>query len=290
MKLVRFGPRGREKPGILDREGNVRDAAGIVADITPATLAAGAIAALQKADVAALPKVPAGTRLGPPVGEVRHFLAIGRNYADHAAELGNPMPKDPMVFSKAPSSIVGPTDEVIVPRHAAKTDWEVELAVVIGRPAYCIAEADALAHVAGYTICNDVSERSFQNDRGGQFIKGKSSPGFGPLGPWLVTADEIADPQNLNLTLDIDGERMQSGNTRDMLFGVARLIAHLSEFMILEPGDIVTTGTPPGVGAGRKPPRFLAGGETLRLAIDGLGEQRLRVVRQSEPPVPPRTA
>jgi len=282
MKLVRYGLIGRERPGIVGGDGVIRDVGAIVADLTPATLSQGAIAKLKRTNLDDLPAVRGEVRLGPPIGNIRHFIAIGRNYSDHAAELGNAVPKEPMVFSKAPSCIVGPNDPVVIPRNSEKTDWEVELAVVVGRAGLYIAEADALSHVAGYMICNDVSERSFQNDRGGQFIKGKSSPSFGPLGPWLVTADEIKDPQNLNLTLDLDGARMQTGNTRDMLFGVAKLIAHLSEFMLLEVGDVIATGTPPGVGAGRKPPRFLAGGETLRLTIDGLGEQTQQVVRRAD--------
>jgi 2-keto-4-pentenoate hydratase/2-oxohepta-3-ene-1,7-dioic acid hydratase in catechol pathway len=281
MKLVRFGPRGREKPGIVDAGMNIRDASELVEDITPATIAAGAIARLKKTRPDTLPKVRKGVRLGPPVGDVHHFIGIGLNYADHAAETGAQIPKEPFVFNKAPSCIVGPNDDVIIPRNGQKTDWEVELAFVIGRGGIYIDEADALNHVAGYMICNDVSERAFQYDRGGQFVKGKSSPGFGPLGPWLVTRDEIKDPQALDLSLDIDGERTQTGNTRTMIFSVAKLIAHLSEFMLLEPGDIVTTGTPPGVGAGKKPPKFLRGGETLRLTVTGLGEQTQRVVRYS---------
>jgi 2-keto-4-pentenoate hydratase/2-oxohepta-3-ene-1,7-dioic acid hydratase in catechol pathway len=279
MKLVRFGPRGREKPGIVDADGNIRDASEIVEDITPATIAAGAIAKLKKTKPDSLAKVRKGVRLGAPVGNVRHFIGIGLNYADHAAETGAQIPKEPFVFNKAPSCIVGPNDDVIIPRNSQKTDWECELAFVIGRGGIYIDEADALNHVAGYMICNDVSERAFQYDRGGQFVKGKSSPGFGPLGPWLVTRDNIKDPQALDLTLDIDGKRAQTGNTRTMIFSVAKLIAHLSEFMMLEPGDIVTTGTPPGVGAGRKPPSFLKGGETLRLTVTGLGEQTQKVMR-----------
>jgi 2-keto-4-pentenoate hydratase/2-oxohepta-3-ene-1,7-dioic acid hydratase in catechol pathway len=279
MKLVRFGPRGREKPGMVDAEGSIRDASDVVDDITPATIAAGALAKLKKAKPDALPKVRKGVRLGAPLGNVRNFIGIGLNYADHAAETGAQIPKEPFVFNKAPSCIVGPNDDVVIPKNSAKTDWECELAFVIGRGGIYIDEADALNHVAGYMICNDVSERTFQYDRGGQFVKGKSSPGFGPLGPWLVTRDEIKDPQSLDLTLDIDGKRAQTGNTRTMIFGVAKLIAHLSEFMLLEPGDVVTTGTPPGVGAGRKPPSFLKGGEMLRLTVTGLGEQTQRVVR-----------
>jgi 2-keto-4-pentenoate hydratase/2-oxohepta-3-ene-1,7-dioic acid hydratase in catechol pathway len=279
MKLVRFGPRGREKPGILDREGAVRDLSGVVDDITPASIAAGLLTRVRKVKPETLPKVRAGTRLGPPVGAIRHFIAIGLNYADHAAETGAAIPTEPIVFSKAPSCIVGPNDDVIIPKGSKKTDWEVELAFVIGRGGHHIAEADALAHVLGYTICNDVSEREFQIERNGQWIKGKSSPGFGPLGPWLVTRDEIKDPQNLELALDIDGRRQQTGSTRTMIFSVASLVSYLSRFMILEPGDVVTTGTPPGVGMGMKPPQYLKGGETLHLTVAGLGEQTQRVVR-----------
>jgi 2-keto-4-pentenoate hydratase/2-oxohepta-3-ene-1,7-dioic acid hydratase in catechol pathway len=282
MKLVRFGPRGREKPGIVDKNGVIRDASSIVDDITPATIAGGAIAKLKKAKVDELPVVRKGARLGAPVGDVHHFIGIGLNYADHAAETGQAIPKEPFVFSKAPSCVAGPNDDVVIPKNAQKTDWECELALVIGKRGIYIDEADALTYVAGYMICNDVSERAFQNERGGQFIKGKSAPGFGPLGPWLVTRDEIKDPQNLDLTLDIDGKRAQTGNTKTMIFSVAKLIAHLSEFMTLEPGDIVTTGTPPGVGNGRKPPSFLKGGETLHLTVTGLGEQIQKVVRFGE--------
>jgi 2-keto-4-pentenoate hydratase/2-oxohepta-3-ene-1,7-dioic acid hydratase in catechol pathway len=279
MKLVRFGPRGREKPGILDRDGTVRDLSGVVDDITPATIAAGLLTRVRKVKPETLPKVRAGTRLGPPVGAVRHFIAIGLNYADHAAETGAAIPKEPIVFSKAPSCIVGPNDDVIIPKGSKKTDWEVELAFVIGRGGHHIAEGDAFAHILGYTICNDVSEREFQIERNGQWIKGKSSPGFGPLGPWLVTRDEIKDPQNLDLALDIDGRRQQTGSTRTMIFSVASLVSYLSQFMILEPGDVVTTGTPPGVGMGMKPPQYLKGGETLHLTVTGLGEQTQKVVR-----------
>ena len=279
MKLVRFGQRGHEKPGIVDASGAIRDASAIVADITPATIAAGAIDKLRKASIEALPKVARGERLGAPVGAVRHFIGIGLNYADHAAETGAAIPKEPIVFSKAPNCVVGPNDDVTIPKNSQKTDWEIELAFVIGTGGIYIDEANALSHVAGYMICNDVSERAFQNERGGQWVKGKSSPTFGPLGPWLVTADEIKDPQALDLALDIDGQKTQRGSTRTMIFSVAKLIAHLSEFMALEPGDIVTTGTPPGVGMGHKPPKFLSGGETMHLTVTGLGEQTQKVVR-----------
>lgn len=279
MKLVRFGPKGREKPGIVDRTGAIRDLSRVVRDITPETLANGALTKIRKATLSRLPLAPRRVRLGPPVGNVRHFIAIGLNYADHARETGSAIPKEPIIFSKAPSCIIGPNDDVAIPRDSKKTDWEVELAVVIGRGGSYIDEAKALSHVAGYTICNDVSEREFQIERSGQWIKGKSAPTFGPLGPWLVTRDEVKDPQNLDLALDIDGKRMQTGSTKTMIFGVAHLISYLSRFMALEPGDIITTGTPPGVGQGMKPARFLKPGETMHLSIGGLGEQTQKVVK-----------
>ncbi len=279
MKVVRYGPKGREKPGILDKAGAIRDLSSVVADITPATLADGALAKIRKIKPESLPKVRSGVRIGPCVGQVRHFIAIGLNYVDHAHETGNPIPKEPVVFSKAPSCIVGPNDDVVIPRQSKKTDWEVELAVIIGRGGSYIDEKDALRHVAGYAVCHDVSERAFQSERGGQWIKGKSAPTFGPLGPWLVTRDEIKDVQNLDMFLDINGKRMQTGNTRTMIFGVAHLVSYLSRFMLLEPGDVITTGTPPGVGMGMKPQRFLKGRETVHLGIAGLGEQTQHVVK-----------
>jgi len=279
MRLVRFGPKGREKPGIVDKAGVVHDASAVVSDITPATLAAGAIAKLRKTKPETLPKVRKGVRLGPPVGQVRNFLAIGLNYVDHAKETGAAIPKEPIVFNKAPSSIVGPNDDLVIPKGSRKTDWEVELAVVIGRGGSYIAENDALRHIAGYTVCHDVSEREFQIERGGQWTKGKGCPTFGPLGPWLVTGDEIKDPQNLDMFLDVDGKRMQTGNTRTMIFGPGFLVSYLSRFMALEAGDVITTGTPPGVGMGMKPPRYLKGGEVVRLGIVGLGEQTQKVVK-----------
>jgi 2,4-diketo-3-deoxy-L-fuconate hydrolase len=279
MKLVRFGPKGREKPGILDKDGTVRDLSAVVADITPATLAAGALAKIRKAKPEDLPKVRKGARIGPAVGQVRHFIAIGLNYVDHAKETGSPIPKEPIIFDKAPSCIVGPNDDVVIPKGSKKTDWEVELAVVIGRGGSYIEEKDALRHVAGYAVCHDVSERAFQLERGGQWTKGKGCPTFGPLGPWLVTRDEIKDVQDLDLFLDVNGKRMQTGNTRTMVFGVAHLVSYLSQFMALEPGDVITTGTPPGVGMGMKPQRFLKGGETIHLGIAGLGEQTQKAVK-----------
>jgi 2-keto-4-pentenoate hydratase/2-oxohepta-3-ene-1,7-dioic acid hydratase in catechol pathway len=279
MKLTRFGPKGREKPGILDEAGVIRDLTSVVPDITPATLAAGALAKIRKVKPESLPKARKGVRIGPPVGQVRNFIAVGLNYADHAKETGARIPSEPIIFNKAPSSIVGPNDDVVIPKGSMKTDWEVELAVVIGRGGSYIEEGSALSHVAGYAVCHDVSEREFQLERGGQWVKGKGCPTFGPLGPWLVTREEVTDVQNLDMFLDVDGERMQTGNTRTMIFGVAHLVSYLSQFMLLEAGDVITTGTPPGVGMGMKPPRFLKGGEVVRLGIAGLGEQTQKVVR-----------
>lgn len=280
MKLVRFGPKGREKPGIVDKTGTLRDLSRVVRDITPETLAEGAIARIKKVKPESLPLAPKRVRLGACVGGVRNFIAIGLNYADHAAETGAAIPKEPIVFNKAPSCIVGPNDEVVIPKGSKKTDWEVELAVVIGKGGSYIDEAKAMAHVAGYAICHDVSEREFQLERGGQWTKGKGCPTFGPLGPWLVTRDELKDPQNLDMFLDVNGQRVQTGNTKTMIFGIAYLVSYLSRFMALEAGDVITTGTPPGVGMGMKPaPRFLKGGETIRLGITGLGEQVQKVVK-----------
>jgi 2-keto-4-pentenoate hydratase/2-oxohepta-3-ene-1,7-dioic acid hydratase in catechol pathway len=280
MKLVRFGPKGREKPGILDKSGAIRDLSAVVADITPATLAAGAIARIRKVRADELPKARKGVRLGPPVGGVRHFIAIGLNYVDHARETGSPIPREPIVFNKAPSCIVGPDDAVVIPRGSKKTDWEVELAVVIGKGGSYIDRKAALSHVAGYAVCHDVSEREYQLERGGQWVKGKGCPTFGPLGPWLVTRDEIEDVQDLDMFLDVNGRRMQTGNTRTMIFGVAHLVSYLSRFMLLEAGDVITTGTPPGVGMGMKPkPKYLRGGEIVHLGSAGLGEQTQKVVR-----------
>jgi len=279
MKLLRYGPKGREKPGLLDKNGVIRDLSGIIADITPATLAAGAIAKAKKAKPDTLPVVKKNVRIGPCVGGVRNFIAIGLNYTDHAIETNSPIPKEPIVFNKAPSCIVGPNDEVTIPKGSKKTDWEVELAVIIGKGGSYIDEKDALKHVAGYAVCHDVSERAYQIERGGQWTKGKGCPTFGPLGPWLVTRDEIKDVQDLDMYLDVNGKRMQTGNTSTMIFGVAHLVSYVSQFMMLEAGDVITTGTPPGVGMGMKPPKFLKGGETVRLGIEGLGEQTQKVVK-----------
>jgi 2-keto-4-pentenoate hydratase/2-oxohepta-3-ene-1,7-dioic acid hydratase in catechol pathway len=278
MKLVRFGEAGREKPGLVDAQGQVRDLSGIVPDITGATLSTETLNRIRQVDPSTLPVAPSGQRLGACVGQVRNFIAIGLNYADHAAETGAAIPAEPIVFNKAPSCIVGPNDDVIIPRGSQKTDWEVELAIVIGERASYVGANEALEFVAGYCVCNDVSEREFQIERGGTWTKGKGCPTFGPLGPWLVTKDEIPDPQNLSMWLDVNGERMQNGSTKTMVFNVAQIVSYVSHFMILEPGDVITTGTPPGVGMALKPPRFLKAGDEVALGIEGLGEQRQRVV------------
>jgi 2-keto-4-pentenoate hydratase/2-oxohepta-3-ene-1,7-dioic acid hydratase in catechol pathway len=279
MKLVRFGPKGREKPGIIDKAGILRDLSRVVSDITPETLADGAIAKIKKVKAESLPAAPKRVRIAACVGEVRNFIAIGLNYVDHAKETGSPIPKEPIIFNKAPSCIAGPNDDVIIPRGSKKTDWEVELAIVIGKGGTYIDEAKALQHVAGFAVCHDVSEREFQLERGGQWTKGKGCPTFGPLGPWLVTRDEVKDVQNLDMFLDVNGKRMQTGNTKTMIFSAAYLVSYISQFMTLEAGDVITTGTPPGVGSGMKPPQFLKGGETVRLGIAGLGEQQQKIVK-----------
>ncbi|CUA85373.1 fumarylacetoacetate hydrolase family protein [Chelatococcus daeguensis] len=277
MKLVRYGNPGAEKPGIVDAEGTIRDISGIVPDLAGKALTRASLARIAAVDPKTLPAVPAGTRLGPCVGNVRNFIAVGLNYADHAAETNSPIPKEPILFNKAPSCIVGPNDDVIVPRGSQKTDWEVELAIVIGEEASYVEEKDALDYVAGYCVCNDVSEREYQIERGGQWAKGKGCPTFGPLGPWLVTTDEIKDVQNLSMWLEVNGERVQDGSTKTMIFSVPFLVSYISQFMKLEPGDVITTGTPPGVGMGMKPPRFLKGGEVVELGIEGLGTQKQQV-------------
>ncbi len=278
MKLVRFGEPGAERPGVIDADGAIRDASGLVDDYGPETLSPALMDKLAAIDPASLPKAPEGVRIGSPVRRIGHFIAIGLNYADHAAETGAAIPNEPIVFSKAPSCLCGPNDDVLMPKGSQKLDWEVELAVVIGERCDYVTEEEALSKVFGYALCNDVSERAYQAERGGQWIKGKSAPTFGPLGPWLVTADEVADPQNLSMFLDVNGERMQTGTTATMIFPVAEIVSYLSEFMVLEPGDVITTGTPPGVGLGKKPPKFLKVGDTMHLGIDGLGEQRQTVV------------
>jgi 2,4-diketo-3-deoxy-L-fuconate hydrolase len=283
MKLVRYGKPGKEKPGLIDAAGRVRDLSEVITDIDAATLTPRVLARLAKIQPEALPAVRGAPRLGPCVAGVGAFIAIGLNYADHAAESGMAIPKEPVVFTKARSCIVGPYDDVVIPKGSEKTDWEVELGVVIGSRASYVSEKDAMAHVAGYCVINDVSERAYQLERGGgQWTKGKGCPTFGPIGPWLVTADEIADPQKLAMWLDVNGERMQNGSTATMIFGVRVLVSYLSHFMILEPGDVITTGTPPGVGSGKKPPRYLKAGDTVSLGIAGLGQQAQRVVAWSK--------
>jgi 2-keto-4-pentenoate hydratase/2-oxohepta-3-ene-1,7-dioic acid hydratase in catechol pathway len=278
MKLVRYGDAGSERPAMLDSRGSLRDLSGVVPDITGATLTPAALEKLRSLDPATLPLVEGTPRIGPCVGSVGKFICIGLNYADHAAESGAAVPKEPVVFMKATSAIIGPDDNVVIPRDSLKTDWEVELGVVIGRETRYVDEAEALSRVAGYCVVNDLSERAFQLEGTGQWVKGKSADTFGPIGPWLVTADEIADPQNLHLWLEVDGRRYQDGSTKTMVFGVAHLVSYLSRFMSLQPGDIISTGTPPGVGLGQKPPVYLKPGQVMRLGIDGLGEQRQTVV------------
>jgi 2,4-diketo-3-deoxy-L-fuconate hydrolase len=278
MKLVRYGKAGKEKPGLVDSAGRLRDLSEVVADIDGAILAPRSLARLAKIKPDSLSLVRGSPRIGACVADVGNFVAVGLNYADHAAESGMPVPKEPVLFTKAPSCIVGPNDDVVIPRGSIKTDWEVELAIVIGTRASYVNESAALAHVAGYCVCNDVSEREYQLERSGQWVKGKSCPTFGPLGPWLVTPDEIEDVQKLNLWLDVNGERMQTGSTSTMIFNVRQLVSYISHFMILEPGDVITTGTPPGVGSGKKPPHFLREGDTMSLGIDGLGRQAQRLV------------
>jgi 2-keto-4-pentenoate hydratase/2-oxohepta-3-ene-1,7-dioic acid hydratase in catechol pathway len=280
MKLVRYGPAGREKPGIVDSEGKIRDLSRIVDDIDGAMLADGGLATIKKANLNRLKVVPGKPRLGACVGNVRNFIAIGLNYSDHAAEAGMPIPKEPIIFNKAPTSICGPNDNTIVPKESTKLDYEVELGIVIGKRARYLDRAKAMSAVAGYFVCNDVSERSFQIDRsGGQWNKGKGCETFGPIGPWFVTKDEIRDPQNLDMWLDVNGERRQSGNTRTMIFGVEHLVWYCSQFFVMEPGDIIVTGTPPGVGLGMKPtPQFLKAGDVVTLGIEGLGEQKQKIV------------
>ena len=274
MKLLRFGARGQEKPGLLDSAGRVRDLSGHAAEFAGAGVALEALEAIRKIDPESLPLVEQPGRIGSPLAWVPNFFCIGLNYAKHAEEAGMAKPTEPIIFSKASSALSGPDDPVIIPRGAQKGDWEAELGVVIGKPALYVSEAEALGHVAGYCVINDVSERSFQIERGGQWIKGKSAPSFGPVGPWLVTPDEVPDPQALRLSLTLNGEVMQSSSTADMIFGVAEIISHMSQFMELRPGDVIATGTPEGVGMGMKPPRFLKPGDVMELEVEGLGRQR----------------
>lgn len=278
MKLLRFGRVGKERPGLVDAAGKLRDLSAVVPDIDAEQLSPLALARLRRIDPQTLPLVRGTPRIGCPVARVGKFIAIGLNYRDHAIEAGLPIPREPVVFMKAISCIQGPNDPVMLPRGATKMDWEVELGVVIGSRARYVTQKDALQSVAGYCVVNDVSERSYQLERGTQWDKGKGCDTFGPIGPWLVTSDELTQPQKLSLWLDIDGQRVQSGNTKTMIFGVAKLVSYLSEFMTLLPGDVITTGTPPGVGMGMKPPRYLKKGEVMTLGIDALGQQRQLVV------------
>ncbi len=284
MKLLRYGPAGSEKPGLLDAEGVVRDLSAIVQDITPATITDDGLARLREIDPATLPKVEGQPRLGPPVTGVPKIVAIGLNYRDHAEEVKLPIPQEPIIFMKAVNSITGPTGPVVIPRDSRKLDWEVELGVVIGKTARHVSEDEALDHVAGYCVANDISEREWQIERGGQWTKGKSGDTFCPLGPWLVTRDEVPDPQNLSMCLDINGVRRQTGSTRTMIFGVRTLISYVSRFMTLLPGDVMVTGTPPGVGSALKPPVYLKPGDVMTLGIEGLGEQVCPVVSWEERP------
>ncbi len=278
MKLVRFGAKGSEKPGLVDSDGKIRDLSGHIADLAGEALAPESLAKLAKLDPASLPLAPDGVRLGAPVAGTRTFIAIGLNYADHARETGQEIPAEPILFNKAASCISGPYDDVMYPKNSDRMDWECEIAFVVGKRARYVAEEDALAHIAGYTICNDVSERRFQVKRNGQWVKGKSAETFGPLGPWLVTTDEIADPGNLAMQLSVNGEVRQHGSTKTMIVSIPKLLAYVTEFMVLEAGDIVTTGTPPGVGSAMKPPQYLVAGDVMELAIEGLGRQRQTVV------------
>src|SRR5499426_249693 len=279
MKLVRFGPAGREKPGIVDSQGQIRDLSKVVADIAGAALSPAGLAKIRKANIARLPVVRKGTRLGPCVCQVSNFIAIGLNYADHAAEAGLPLPKEPVIFNKVSTCICGPNDDTMIPKESGKLDWEVELGVIIGQRARYLAKSRAMDVVAGYCVANDVSERVFQIERAGQWVKGKSCETFGPLGPWLVTKDEVKDPQKLDMWLTVNGEARQKGSTKTMVFGVGHLVWYCSQFFALNPGDVIITGTPPGVGLGMKPPQFLKAGDVVRLGIDGRGEQQQKVVK-----------
>ncbi|MCA3413957.1 MAG: fumarylacetoacetate hydrolase family protein [Roseomonas sp.] len=279
MKLLRYGPAGQEKPGILDATGAIRDLSGIVPDITGDVLSPAALAKIAAVDVTSLPKVAGNPRLGPPVTGMKNLICIGLNYADHAAETGAPIPKEPIVFLKSLNALQGPNDDVVIPRGSVKTDYEVELCIIIGTRAKYVSEDQALNHVAGYAVGNDVSEREWQAERGGAWDKGKGFDTFGPLGPWLVTKDEIPDPQNLAMYCDVDGVREQNGSTKTMIFGVKQIVSYVSQCITLNPGDVIFTGTPPGVGLGKKPvPIFLKAGQTMKLGIAGLGEQTQKLV------------
>lgn len=278
MKLVRFGALGAEKPGILDVDGHIRDLSGHVPDFSGEHLGPASLDSIRKLNPSSLPIAPKDVRLGSPVAGTRNFIAIGLNYADHAKETGQELPAEPILFNKASTSICGPNDDVMYPKNSDRMDWECEIAFVIGTRARYVDEKDAVSYIAGYCICNDVSERRFQVKRNGQWVKGKSAETFGPLGPWLVTPDEMPDPHNLAMSLDVNGDRKQTGSTATMIFSIPKLLAYVTEFMVLEPGDVVTTGTPPGVGSAKKPPEYLKAGDVMTLKIEGLGEQRQTVV------------
>lgn len=279
MKLLRYGPLGQEKPGLLDADGNIRDLSAVIEDIDPGTISDATFARIAAIDPASLPAVSGTPRIGACVGRPGKYICIGLNYSDHAAEAGMDLPPEPIVFFKATSAVCGPNDDVEIPRGSTKTDWEVELGVVIGKHAKYVDEADALDYVAGYCLTNDVSERAFQLEHSGQWVKGKSADTFGPTGPWLVTRDEIADPQNLAMWLDVNGKRYQNGSTKTMVYGVAFVVSYLSRFMSLQPGDIISTGTPPGVGMGQNPQVFLKPGDVMELGIEGLGTQHQKLVQ-----------
>jgi ureidoglycolate lyase len=279
MKLLRYGPNGQEKPGLLDASGTIRDLSGVIPDLAGAALSADGLAKLAALDPASLPAVPGNPRLGPPVTGMKNLVCIGLNYADHAAETGSPVPKEPIVFLKSLGALCGPNDNVIIPKGSVKADWEVELCIIIGARAKCVSEDQAMDHVAGYALGNDVSEREWQLERGGSWDKGKGCDTFGPVGPWLVTKDEVPDPQNLTMFCDVDGQRMQDGSTRTMIFGVKSIVSYVSGMITLHPGDVIFTGTPPGVGLGKKPaPVFLKAGQVMQLGIEKLGEQMQKTV------------
>ncbi|EFH4698586.1 fumarylacetoacetate hydrolase family protein [Escherichia coli] len=281
MRLLRYGPPGQEKPGLLDKQGNLRDLSAWVDDISADTLSPEMLARLTSLSAEELPLVAGSPRLGPCVGGSRKFICVGLNYSDHAAETGTTVPPEPILFMKSPQAIVGPNDDVEIPRGSQKTDWEVELGVVVGKKAKYVSEAEAMEHVAGYCVINDLSERAFQIERQGQWMKGKSCDTFGPTGPWLVTQDDIPDPQNLRMWLDVDGHRYQNGSTATMVYGVRYLVSYISQFMTLYPGDIISTGTPPGVGMGQTPPVYLKPGQTIRLGIERLGVQQQQTRAES---------
>ena len=280
MKLVRYGNPGREKPGIVDSEGRIRDLSGVVPDIAGDVLSAKGLNKIRRTKIDSLPKVRGNPRIGPCVGGTRNFLAIGLNYSDHAAEAGMPIPKEPIIFNKVTTSICGPNDDTMMPKESTKLDWEVELGIIIGSRARYLSKKDAMSVVAGYCVSNDVSERAFQIERSGQWTKGKSCETFGPIGPWLVTTDEVKDPQKLDMWLSVNGEIKQKGNTKTMIFDCAHIVWYCSQFFVMEPGDVIVTGTPPGVGLGVKPePQFLKAGDVVRAGVEGLGEQQQKVVR-----------